>query len=176
MEKSAIQEKKIRVSFLPPGGGEPAAAATPIRQQPHLTNGAVSLSPINSHSRPNIRSQAIYTQVEETPPPAYSSPEEHRPTSSHAANSEILSEAHEEQPEVTAPIKQEPARDELKREVSTLKEQEGLRQRKGITAANEKPSVAQVASAVRPQGTEGVPIQIVAILCLVSFLLAYFFF
>lgn len=55
-------------------------------------------------------------------------------------------------------------------------EQEGLRQRKGPTAAADVPKAAQIATAARPQGTEGVPIQIVAVLCLVSFLLAYFFF
>lgn len=66
--------------------------------------------------------------------------------------------------------------EQLKSGFAAIKEQDGLRQRKGITAADEKPSVAEVASAVRPQGTEGVPIQLVAILCLVSFLLAYFFF
>jgi hypothetical protein len=52
-------------------------------------------------------------------------------------------------------------------------EQEGLRQRKGPAAAA---APAQIATAARPQGTEGVPIQIAAVLCLVSFLLAYFFF
>lgn len=125
-----------------------------------------------SHAHTTIRSQA-----EQTPPPAYQSPEEHRPTSSNAPPSEVASEARDD-PDVTAPITQSPQvhQEELKREFTAIKEQEGLRQRKGITPANEKPSVAEVASAARPQGTEGVPIQIVAILCLVSFLLAYFFF
>lgn len=180
VEKSAIQEKKIRVSFLAPGGGEPAGvAATPLKQQPHLTNGVVSLSfsPERSHLRITSCSQPKSPQVEDTPPPAaYSSPAEHRPTSSHAAPSEVLTEAHEEQPEVAAPVALEPAHEETKPEVSLPKEQEGLRQRKAVPVASEKPSVAEVATAVRPQGTEGVPIQIVAILCLISFLLAYFFF
>ena len=52
----------------------------------------------------------------------------------------------------------------------------GLRQRKsaGTTTANP----AQVHPAVQGarQGSEGVPLHIVAILCLISFLLAYFFF
>lgn len=116
-------------------------------------------------------------QVEETPPPAYQSPEEQRPTSSNAPPSEFASDAREE-PEVTAPITQSPQvhQEELKREFTSLKEQEGLRQRKATAPADEKPSVPEIASAVTPRGTEGVPIQIVAILCLVSFLLAYFFF
>lgn len=37
--KSAVQEKKIRVNFLPAAGSEPAGvAATPVKQA-HLTNG-----------------------------------------------------------------------------------------------------------------------------------------
>lgn len=99
-----------------------------------------------------------------------------------------MSDAKDE-PDATSPIatspqvSNEPPKEELKRELSNtqanvgaLREQEGLRQRKGISAAEDIPSVPEVAAAIRPQGTEGVPIQVVAILCLVSFLLAYFFF
>ena len=60
----------------------------------------------------------------------------------------------------------------LKNEASS-----GLRQRKsGAPGPDGKaaPS-ADLAQAIR-QGTEGVPLQIVAALCLLSFLLAYFFF
>ncbi len=65
----------------------------------------------------------------------------------------------------------------LKNEVAS-----GLRQRKAAATASEDKSKAaqqpQLAQAERPgqQGTEGVPVQIVAVLCLASFLLAYFFF
>ena len=98
-----------------------------------------------------------------------------------------MSDAKDE-PDLTSPVATSPQsydapKEELKRDLATsqanvgaLREQEGLRQRKGVTAANDAPSAKEVAAAVRPQGTEGVPIQIVAILCLVSFLLAYFFF
>ncbi|KAH8911677.1 VAMP-associated protein [Coniochaeta sp. PMI_546] len=55
----------------------------------------------------------------------------------------------------------------------------GLRQRKTGTAdpaeTGSVPPVKDLAQAVR-QGTEGVPIQIVAVLCLLSFLLGYIFF
>lgn len=53
----------------------------------------------------------------------------------------------------------------------------GLRQRKGLSASDEKAAAPgqNLAQATR-QGTEGVPVQIVAGLCLFSFLLAYFFF
>jgi hypothetical protein len=56
----------------------------------------------------------------------------------------------------------------------------GLRQRKAGggaepagTAKQQQPAQEQAQAA---RGTEGVPVQIVALLCLVSFLLAYFFF
>ena len=54
----------------------------------------------------------------------------------------------------------------------------GPRQRKAAAASSEKAPASggqDLAQAVR-QGTEGVPVQIVAGLCLFSFLLAYFFF
>ncbi len=69
--------------------------------------------------------------------------------------------------------------------ISSLKNEvaSGLRQRKAAasTASEDKSKAAQqpqLAQAERAgqQGTEGVPVQIVAVLCLASFLLAYFFF
>lgn len=66
--------------------------------------------------------------------------------------------------------------------IASLKDEaaSGLRQRKAAVSAtlNEKGVTGQaqeIAQAAR-QGTEGVPVQVAAILCLVSFLLAYFFF
>ncbi|PSR98965.1 PapD-like protein [Coniella lustricola] len=155
VDKSSVQEKKIRVTFLPANGGsEPAGFATPVKPS-HLTNG-----------------------IEQTPAAAYTSPEEKRPTSSDAASAEGLSEFHDE-PEVTAPIAQPPLvpQQESSRSTATAikAESEGLRQRKEIIP-EAKAAVAELASAVQPRATEGVPIQLVAILCLVSFLLAYFFF
>jgi hypothetical protein len=53
----------------------------------------------------------------------------------------------------------------------------GLRQRNVKSDSNddEKRPVAQAAQAIQ-QTVEGVPVQMAAILCLISFLLAYFFF
>ncbi|KUI72606.1 hypothetical protein VM1G_08544 [Cytospora mali] len=164
VEKSQVQERKIRVNFLAPAGTESAAVATPIKQ---LANGA--------------------EQTPDTAPPtyaAYASPDERRPTSSNAPPSEAMSDAKDE-PDVTSPVATSPQGlySAVKEESSSSsanavapREQEGLRQRKGVTAVDDIPSSTEVAAAIRPQGTEGVPIQVVAILCLVSFLLAYFFF
>ncbi len=69
--------------------------------------------------------------------------------------------------------------------ISSLRKDGGLRQRKGAsttTDVSEKsaeketaPVTAQVQQASF-HGTEGVQVQVVAMLCLLSFLLAYFFF
>lgn len=167
VEKSQVQEKKIRVVFLPAGGAGSAGgvAATPIRQQ-NFTNG-------------------VEQTPDTVPPPSYSSPDEHRPTSSNAPPSEPASE-YKDDAEVAAPVAaaapavNDTSKDDVKRGIASSgvsgaasMEQGGLRQRKGPAAAD---IPAQIATAARPQGTEGVPIQIAAILCLVSFLLAYFFF
>lgn len=81
--------------------------------------------------------------------------------------------------DVAPPIAPSPQVDqtEVKSADPTFSE-DSLRQRKAAAPADTKPRSSEVATAaaVRPQGTEGVPIQIAAILCLVSFLLAYFFF
>lgn len=47
---------------------------------------------------------------------------------------------------------------------------------KNTGAAAGTPQLAQAQKQSSPRGTEGVPVKIVAVLCLVSFLLAYFFF
>ncbi|KAK7744520.1 phosphatidylinositol-binding protein scs2 [Cytospora paraplurivora] len=185
VDKSQVQERKIRVNFLAPAGSDSAGIATPIKQQQHHLVNGVGSRYIQSVM---VICLQISPQAEQTPDPvaaAYSSPDERRPTSSNAPPSEALSDAKEE-PEVAAPIvspvqSSNDAPKEVKSEVAAggSREQEGLRQRKGlaaVSAVEDIPSASEVAAAVRPQGTEGVPIQIVAVLCLVSFLLAYFFF
>lgn len=68
---------------------------------------------------------------------------------------------------------------EAKAQIAKLTEQasEGLRQRRGgaQTATTEK-SGSSTAASQRLSSPAGVPVQIVAALCLLSFLLAYFFF
>lgn len=78
--------------------------------------------------------------------------------------------------------------EELKRKLASAEETitslkndvaSGLRQRRaGESPPTEQEVVAkgQELAQAAYQGTEGVPIQVVAALCLVSFLLAYFFF
>jgi hypothetical protein len=136
-------------------------------------------------------------QTDATPdvaPPAYSSPGDYAGEQSEPKSSIDEESRFDEQSTFTAPIatttikKSEPSRGELKQQlvqaenlISQLKnkeEQGGLRQRKTDGSAEEKPitKAAELTPQAIRTGTEGVPIHYVAILCLLSFLLAYFFF
>ncbi|KAK0727006.1 PapD-like protein [Lasiosphaeria miniovina] len=178
VDKAAIQEKKIRVSWLLPldgsHGQQPESVSTPVRY-PH-SNG-----------------------VEATPdvaPPAYSSPSEGNVIASSVAISEMDTHDADESPEPTqatfsaptvAAVKAsavetyEELKDKLSQAESKLasitnEATSGLRQRQ-MAGSDEKSGgqVQEQAQAVR-QSTEGVPVQIAALLCLISFLLAYFLF
>ncbi|KAK4448250.1 vesicle-associated protein 2-2 [Podospora aff. communis PSN243] len=180
VEKSDIQEKKIRVVWQPASGEDQSSAAvTPARHS--LANG-VEANP-------------------EVPPPAYSSPQDDSTIASPShTEPEVKRESRREptqEPETapsTIPVPSisqvkstaadtfEDLKDKLAKAeatIASLKDQasSGLKQRKVTSTLEEKAAapVQALAQATR-QGTEGVPIQIVAALCLVSFLLAYFLF
>jgi hypothetical protein len=158
--KSSIQERKIRVNFLPPN------AATP--------NGVSSSSP-------------------EEQPPAYSSPSPQfdtpaRQPSSAASAAETAKSSMANAAEATglAAVASTVAAsvptssDELKEQLAAARAQiqklssqlqdPQFRQRK-VQEANEK-----VQTVVQQSQASGVPLQIVAGLCLLSFLIAYLFF
>ncbi|KAJ4302399.1 phosphatidylinositol-binding protein scs2 [Collariella sp. IMI 366227] len=195
VEKSAIQEKKIRVSWLPPSEEGPSQPiATPVRRS--VANG--------------------FDATPDTAPPAYSSPQE---DTSALDDTPAPTQQRDLKPEPeTAPSTQLPAAlagaipapvaaaaatvksaaadtyDELKDQlakaeatIASLKNEvaSGLRQRKAAVTSTEGGEEAraggQLAQAERQGqqqqgGAEGVPVQITALLCLFSFLLAYFFF
>lgn len=70
---------------------------------------------------------------------------------------------------------------QAKATIASLTSEQGLRQRKiGATGQDSKDATSAVSGAgglgVQQQQADGVPVQIVAALCLLSFLLAYFFF
>jgi hypothetical protein len=143
----------------------------------------------------------VMPQVEATPdapPLAYSSPQEEAVVTSPAPSQRVEARREPSREPETAPSTIVPSvaavkatvvdtyedlKDALAQKealITSLKEQlsSGLKQRKpAATATDEKStSPGQALDQVQPRGTEGVPIQIVAILCLLSFLLAYFFF
>ncbi|OTB09102.1 hypothetical protein M426DRAFT_316395 [Hypoxylon sp. CI-4A] len=169
IEKSAIVERKIRVVFLPPyGASGPSQLETPSK--PTGTNG-VQATP-------------------EIAPPAYSSPGEYAGSVAEPKSSAEEKEfKREDTPSVAGAAavsvtqNSDLSTEELKQQlvqaeklIAELKQDEGLRQRKTANA-DSKPSAkpAEVAQQVR-SGTEGVPVKLAAILCFLSFMLAYLFF
>ncbi|KAH8671039.1 PapD-like protein [Xylariales sp. PMI_506] len=174
IDKSQIQEKKIRVSFLAPTGTGTTSAANPALL-----------------STPN--KSTLSNELEGTPdvaPPAYSSPNDY-PNATPRSNAP--EEVKDEEPATstsdtiaaTVSAKASDTYDELKAQLARAEEtiaqlktdqSSGLRQRKANATSGEAPSQpAQLAQQVR-QGTEGVPVKITAVLCFLSFLLAYLFF
>jgi ABC-type transporter Mla subunit MlaD len=132
-------------------------------------------------------------QVDATPepPPAYSSPSED--TQVHDAEAKEIKTDSEPAPASMVGTAVSAAKNAAGNTSDVLKEQlaqaeatiaslkndlqSGLRQRK-TTSTDESTTAtpAQNLAQATRQGAEGVPLQIVAVLCLVSFLLAYFFF
>ncbi|KAJ9130403.1 VAMP-associated protein [Coniochaeta hoffmannii] len=189
VEKSAIQERKIRVNWLPAfnqENGNPNPAVTPVRNS--LANG-VEATP-------------------DAPPPAYSSPSEnntlagskgalkgdvpikrepdseerdikHQPDEAATLAQSTINTVKSTAGAAYEGLKDQAANVEAKVSALTSDATSGLRQRKTGAAdpaeAGAVPPVRDLARATR-QGTEGVPIQIVAVLCLLSFLLGYLFF
>lgn len=120
-------------------------------------------------------------------PPAYSSPGDY---STSQTDAKTENEIKPEELPATAGVaaiattqNSDLSPDELKQQliqaekvIAQLKQdQEGLRQRKtaGTDKASSKPAALAQAA---PAGTEGVPIKLAAILCFLSFMLAYLFF
>ncbi|KAF2461378.1 MSP domain-containing protein [Lineolata rhizophorae] len=164
--RSSIQEKKIRVVFLPPDN----VTSTPPK--PH-TNGVSS--PEGNTIYPSPMSE--YGSV---PPKGPVLKPESRPADSKHLG-DAVSSAHNpaasSQPSIKSEIKAEPASsfEDSKDQVSR---DEGLRQRKTGSGGTEQKSgpAGGGMGLQQPAQAAGVPVQIVAALCLLSFLLAYFFF
>ncbi|KAK4456955.1 PapD-like protein [Cladorrhinum samala] len=180
VEKSAIQERKIRVNWLPAQeDGRADAVSTPARR---------SLSNAN--------------QVEETPSngpaPTYSSPDQTAATVESTPAPQAPMEDAEENPStsytqpgpaIVTAVKTAVAEDyeaiktqlaEAKATIAKLTSEaaSGLRQRKAAATSEQEEAPSkqpELAQASRPI-IQGVSVKIVAVLCLVSFLLGYFFF
>lgn len=179
-EKGLLQERKIRVNWLSANPEHDQAASKPVAVTPSkstLSNGAHDTPDARSFSSPGATDEPALS----TAPPPY--PIEDTP--------EQEDEKPEEKPEVKSTISQattavtsvaESTIEELKAKLAQAEAQianlreTGLRQR-NVKSGNteEKYTVARANQAVK-QTVEGVPVQMAAILCLVSFLLAYFFF
>ncbi|KAH8772090.1 PapD-like protein [Hyaloscypha finlandica] len=181
-EKSSVQEKKIRVVYLPPGAS--AAAATPLKNGTNgLTNGAT----------PDTAPPAYTSQRSPSPEEAAYTPDTRRSVGGAPAvrledepsNARSLGEVKSSASNPAMPSNPPPAvplsYDELKVKlaeaqatIASYAQEGGMRMRKVAKGETSNETVNQIAH--RVQTTQGVPLQVVAALCLVSFLLAYLFF
>jgi len=165
--KSSIQEKKIRVNFLPSDGADKTNGVA-------ANNRAEDSPPAYSSSSPQFGSPAQGDTLDKKS--AFTkSPGDAKPSSgistAGASLATAATAARDAVPTSYEELKQQLA--DARAQVFKLTDQmsdPGLRQRK-VQEASEK--VQQV---VQQSGESGVPLQIVAGLCLLSFLLAYFFF
>ncbi|KAM0432275.1 hypothetical protein ACHAPT_004815 [Fusarium lateritium] len=200
-EKTLLVERKIRVNWLAanPELDESAnrPVATPNKQA--IANGvghensdlwdlATDNVPNQATDTPDVsRTYSSPTLKEESPsapaPPPYQP--EHVPEEDEQPQPAEEPEVKSTVAQATAAVKEaaEVSYEELKAKLSQAEAQivslreTGLRQRnvKPVSNEEEKRPMLQTAQAVN-QTVEGVPVQMAAILCLISFLLAYFFF
>jgi hypothetical protein len=180
-DKASLIERKIRVNWLQAGPDGEAHRPMSTPNKAAVANGANDTPDVSrTYSSPVVRDESPSSA-----PPPYHSPqqgshEEERPRSMQS-DMEVKSAMSQ----ATASIKEtaELTYEELKAKLAQAEQQlvslkdSGLRQRNVKSDSNddEKRPLAQTAQAIQ-QTVEGVPVQMAAILCLVSFLLAYFFF
>ncbi|MCJ1369495.1 phosphatidylinositol-binding protein scs2 [Loxospora ochrophaea] len=195
--KASIQERKIRVSFLPSdgfngtpqrsgvNGTHPSDEAPPAYGSPAPSFGSPApdsttaqtrsaIEPVGAVSYPDSRpadNRHLGDAKESANNPATSNQSGIGATASSAVNAVMPS---------TANLQRELA--EARAEIKNLRqnaEEQGLRQRKSDSVnqdSRERITTGTTGMGVQQQPADGVPVQIVAALCLLSFLLAYFFF
>ncbi|KAG6008662.1 hypothetical protein E4U21_004017 [Claviceps maximensis] len=184
-DKSLLTERKIRVSWLAANGeaaqetGSPMAAqSTPSKTT--VANGATDTPDVSRPFSSPSTSHANATPSSAPPPyrpDGTAAEEDENEKSTAKSRKSTVSKA-------TAAVSESAqlTYEELKLRLTQAETQllnlqdGGLRQRNvKSTSGGEKKLTGQTTQAVKTQ-PEGVSVQIVAILCLISFLLAYFFF
>ncbi|KOS23269.1 Uncharacterized protein ESCO_003459 [Escovopsis weberi] len=172
-DKANVFERKIRVNWLPANdGSEHVAQTTPSK--PQAVNGA-------NHSPDATRRYGSPPGTADSttrPPPPYSDSKEDDDTKSETVRSAVS------RPSTAVSNPANIQSEELRSKIAHLESElanykdSGLRQRTAKSGeAESRPSAAAAAVAQREKQTvEGVPVQVAAILCLLSFLLGYLFF
>ncbi|KAL1983221.1 hypothetical protein VTN96DRAFT_395 [Rasamsonia emersonii] len=172
--KAAIQERKIRVNYLPPNA--PNGAAVPDEEPPAYSSpGGAYETPAPAASRKVPDDVSPIPQPEFTEKPRQEVSQESTKAAAATDNSKSAA-TNAANEELKAQLAQAQA------QIQKLKDQlaeQGLRLRKTDGgAAQSAESTAPLLQQQHPQSAAeiGVPVQIVAGLCLLSFLIAYFFF
>jgi len=158
--KAAIQERKIRVAFLPADASTPAPKANGI-------NHAADTPSAISHASPQAVTPSAHTTALENKPlsdTARSEPAADSPSSTFASAIPMNSE------EVKAQLAE--AKAQIVKLTKAASEQSELRRRKGAEVLEQKgfPNAAQALA--NPQSA-GVPLQWVAILTFLAFLVGW---
>ncbi|KHN93880.1 Vesicle-associated membrane protein [Metarhizium album ARSEF 1941] len=178
-DRATLVERKIRVNWLAANGEDaqgPAASALSTPSKPSAVNGATE-TPDAPRTFSSPGDDAHSTTIAAPPPytPDDAAAEEtddklERPKSavSHAATSvsETAQATYEELKSKLAPAEAQ---------LLNLKDS-GLRQRNVKNASSDEKRPAAITAQLVRQQPGGVPVPVVALLCLLSFLLAYLFF
>lgn len=168
--KNEIQEKKIKVVYLDAPSSEGASSLAPAATPKRDTASAGNLD--DAYTPDISRTYDSPTSADadlSSAPPAYESDTKRDVPQAETAAAKVKKVVELTYEELKAKLEKAEA------ELASLNIAGGLRQR--ITKAAEvDKSPSQLATAVRQQAPEGVPVQIVAALCFASFLLAYLFF
>ncbi|KAF4506437.1 hypothetical protein G6O67_006525 [Ophiocordyceps sinensis] len=178
-DKTHIQERKIRVNWLTASGShEQGSAAQSVMTTPKrhsIVNGRTNETPEASRTYSSPKGNA--DSMPGSAPPSYT-PEDTRDDDDSKSDrpKSAVSQA------VTAVSDSAQATyEELKTKLAQAEDQISTLKDSGLRQRNVKPAVGDGKRASGPvnqavKQADGVPVQIVAILCLLSFLLAYFFF
>ncbi|TGO60756.1 hypothetical protein BCON_0033g00680 [Botryotinia convoluta] len=192
-DKKDIQEKKIRVVFLPPKSTG-AAAITPMRNGVNGANSALSTPDTAPPAYRSVSPEEHFTPAANRVVPGNSGPAPSVSINDEPIGNRNLGDARSSAfnpaastsresnaSAVTAPTGMPTSVEELqaqlteaKKTIASYAEQGGMRMRKVANGETSNETVNEMATKL--QGVEGVPVQIVAALCLLSFLLAYLFF
>lgn len=164
--KASIQERKIRVNFLPPDAGSAVnGVVTHPEEEPAPYSSPTPVFGSPSPHTPAATTSAASKPISESKPATSSSAElSSTPGNTHAAVTSAVPTSTEELQQQLAVAKAQ-----IAKLTSQLNDPQ-LRQRK-VQEASEKTQTV-----VQQSNESGVPLQIVAGLCLLSFLIAYLFF
>ncbi|RLM01241.1 hypothetical protein CFD26_108752 [Aspergillus turcosus] len=176
--KSSIQERKIRVNWLPAEssdaeqGKETNGISAPEEEPPSYT------SPSANYQTPAVgTSTKISNDTSPIPPPDFSEKSKRDAYAQQSSETSAISAKSNTMGIPTSADELKSQLSEANAQIQKLKERladQGLRQRK-IGGDSEKTAPTMQQQQAQPVDA-GVPLQIVASLCLLSFLIAYFFF
>ncbi|KAK4985142.1 phosphatidylinositol-binding protein scs2 [Elasticomyces elasticus] len=182
--KSSIQEKKIRVTFLPADGSAPSRAINGVGQDETTSYGSPSPDPVTPQRTSMIAPVGPVSRPESRPEGnrhlGVAVASAHNPATDNSTTGTPVSSVSNAIPTSGEDLNGQLA--EAKATITRLRQQleeQGLRQRKSDAVnqdAKERITTGTTGMGIQHTPSGGVPVQIVAGLCLLSFLIAYLLF